>query len=76
VEDRESRVIKVTKEEWLAELLRAMWRQLGIEDIEKYGSWNTCNHTGWHCTRKPIGHSSGQDLSHYSTVHEIFTTKR
>jgi len=38
VEDRESRVIKVTKEEWLAELLRAMWRQLGIEDIEKDGS--------------------------------------
>jgi len=35
VEDRESRVIKVTKAEWLTELLRAMWRQLGIEDIEK-----------------------------------------
>jgi hypothetical protein len=35
MDDRESRVIKVTKEEWLTELLLAMWRRLGIEDIEK-----------------------------------------
>jgi hypothetical protein len=27
--------IEVTKEEWLAQLLLAMWKQVGIQDIEK-----------------------------------------
>jgi hypothetical protein len=31
---RESRGIEVNREEWLSELLLAMWRQMGIRDIE------------------------------------------
>ena len=41
--DRETRVIEVTKDEWLKELLLAMWLQIGIEDIEKNDS-----HEGYH----------------------------
>jgi hypothetical protein len=32
---REAREIEVSKEEWLSELLLAMWRQMGIRDIEE-----------------------------------------
>jgi len=31
---RESSEIEVTREEWLSELLLAMWRQMGIRDLE------------------------------------------
>lgn len=31
---REGREIQVNREEWLSELLLAMWRQMGIRDIE------------------------------------------
>jgi hypothetical protein len=30
-----TRVIELSKEEWLAQLLVAMWKQVGIEDIEQ-----------------------------------------
>ena len=30
-----TRVIEVSKEEWLAQLLLAMWKQVGIENIEE-----------------------------------------
>jgi hypothetical protein len=29
-----AKVIELSREEWLAELLRAMFQQVGIEDIE------------------------------------------
>jgi len=32
---RDARVIELTREEWLSELLLAMWRQMGIRDIEE-----------------------------------------
>jgi hypothetical protein len=35
VADQRTRIIEVTKEEWLKELLFAIWRQIGIVDIEK-----------------------------------------
>jgi hypothetical protein len=28
------KIIEVTKEEWLSELLQAMWKRMGIENIE------------------------------------------
>ena len=30
-----TRVIEVSREEWLAQLLLAMWKQVGIEDLEE-----------------------------------------
>jgi hypothetical protein len=30
-----TRVIEVSKEEWLAQLLLVMWKQVGIENIEE-----------------------------------------
>lgn len=30
-----TRTIELTKEEWLAQLLLAMWKQTGIDDIEE-----------------------------------------
>jgi hypothetical protein len=30
-----TRVIELSKEEWLAQLLLAMWKQVGIQNIEE-----------------------------------------
>jgi hypothetical protein len=32
---RDDKKIEVSREEWLSELLLAMWRQMGIKDIEQ-----------------------------------------
>ena len=32
--NKQNRIIDVTRAEWLSELLLAMWREMGIEDIE------------------------------------------
>jgi hypothetical protein len=32
---RDSRVIELSMEEWLSELLLAMWQRMGIRDIEQ-----------------------------------------